>query len=76
MCASIDDEDSEYDEELRLVAGDTHGLIAAKTVTDKDGEQVNIVCIRNPLGSFEWKGAWGDDSDKWTEELRKEVGFT
>jgi len=27
------------------------------------------------LGQFEWKGAWGDDSSEWTEELKKKVGF-
>lgn len=32
--------------------------------------------MRNPWGSFEWKGDWGDESDKWTPELKEQVGFT
>lgn len=32
--------------------------------------------LRNPWGSFEWKGDWGDDSDCWTPQIKKQVGFT
>ena len=31
-----------------------------------------IVQVRNPWGSFEWKGDWSDKSDMWTDELRKQ----
>ena len=31
------------------------------------GEAQRLVCLRNPWGSFEWTGAWGDKSSKWTE---------
>ena len=30
--------------------------------------------IRNPWGSMEWRGDWGDDSPLWTPELRRELG--
>ena len=53
------------------MAGHAYGLIAAKTVTDKSGNTVNIVKLRNPWGQFEWKGAWGDDSEDWTPEIKK-----
>lgn len=62
MCAGIDGGNEEKDKELGLVAGHAYGLIAAKTVTGKDGKKVNLVNLRNPWGQFEWKGAWGDDS--------------
>lgn len=29
--------------------------------------------MRNPWGAFEWSGRWGDKSDCWTPELRKEL---
>jgi len=28
------------------------------------------VKIRNPWGSFEWKGDWSDNSQVWTEEAK------
>lgn len=37
---------------------------------------MDIINLRNPWGSFEWNGAWGDDSDEWTPELKQQVGFT
>lgn len=35
----------------------------------------NLVKLRNPWGSGEWKGDWSDKSDLWTDELREYVGF-
>lgn len=32
--------------------------------------------LRNPWGKFEWKGDWGDESDLWTDELKKKAGLT
>ena len=32
-----------------------------------------LIKVRNPLGTFEWDGAWRDDDPKWTEEMKKEV---
>ena len=29
--------------------------------------------MRNPWGKENYKGDWADDSDKWTDDLRKEV---
>ena len=37
MCAGIDGGDEVQDKELGLVSGHAYGLIAAKTVTDKNG---------------------------------------
>lgn len=71
MCAGISGDNEEQDKELGLVAGHAYGLIKAATVKDKSGQEVNIVQLRNPWGSFEWKGSWSDDSDDWTPELMK-----
>ena len=35
-----------------------------------------IVKLRNPWEDFHWKGGlYSDDSDKWTPELKQEVGY-
>lgn len=60
-------------ENLGLVPGHSYGLIAAAQVKNKVGEMVNLVKLRNPWGKFEWQGAWGDNSDEWTDDLRKEL---
>ena len=31
--------------------------------------------LRNPWGSFEWKGDWSDNSDCWTPELKQRLGL-
>lgn len=50
--------------------------MACAIVKDKAGKDTKIVKVRNPWGSFEWKGDWGDDSDCWTEEAKKQVDLT
>lgn len=45
-----------------IVQGHAYSLIAAKEV---DGFQ--MVQLRNPWGTFEWKGAWCDSSPLWQQ---------
>eukprot|EP01043_Picozoa_sp_COSAG02_P009578 COSAG02_NODE_327_length_24561_cov_92.867754_17_plen_735_part_00 len=33
-----------------------------------------LLNLRNPWGSYEWNGDFSDESDKWTPELKLEVG--
>jgi len=74
--AGSTDASAETLEELGLVAQHSYGLLAAKRVQTEDGEEVELVQLRNPWGDFEWNGDWGDDSDCWTPELKEQVGFT
>ena len=70
--------EAENMDELRdvgLVAAHAYGLIAAKKITDKDGDEARLLLLRNPWGKFEWTGKWNDNSDCWTPELKEEVGF-
>ena len=52
-----------------------YSLIAAAEVKNKMGKLVQLVQLRNPWGQFEWTGDWGDDSDCWTPQLRKQLGM-
>jgi len=45
-------------------------------VTGSDGRIANIVQVRNPWGSFEWDGDWGDNSPLWTPQARRKIGQT
>jgi calpain-15 len=41
-----------------------------------NGNEVQLCKIRNPWGKVEWNGDWGDDSDKWTDQLKEELELT
>ena len=42
---------------------------------DVDGREARIVQVRNPWGSFEWKGDWGDASKIWSDSAKQQVKF-
>ena len=42
-------------------------------VKDVDGQK--LCQIRNPWGNFEWKGAWSDNSDLWTDDIKERIGW-
>eukprot|EP00614_Pseudopedinella_elastica_P017189 CAMPEP_0172646344 /NCGR_PEP_ID=MMETSP1068-20121228/240191_1 /TAXON_ID=35684 /ORGANISM="Pseudopedinella elastica, Strain CCMP716" /LENGTH=866 /DNA_ID=CAMNT_0013460601 /DNA_START=1 /DNA_END=2601 /DNA_ORIENTATION=- len=48
-----------------LVPGHAYTLLTAK----EGPGGVKLVRLRNPWGSFEWTGAFSDESDAWTPEL-------
>lgn len=50
-----------------LVSGHAYSVIQVK-----EGLGVKLLNIRNPWGQFEWNGAWGDESEEWTEEMIEE----
>jgi hypothetical protein len=56
--------------DLGLVNGHAYSLLG---VYDEDGYK--LVKLRNPWGSFEWKGDFSDDSPLWTEDLKKKVHY-
>ena len=63
-------------ESLGLVAMHSYGLLAVHKVEDKFGDEVVLLQLRNPWGSFEWSGDWSDDSDCWSPAMKEQVGFT
>jgi calpain-15 len=40
---------------------------------DINGEK--LLKLRNPWGSHEWVGDWGEKSNKWTDDLKKKVDY-
>jgi calpain-15 len=63
-------DEGQYDDK-GIVPGHAYSLLAARTITDKYGEQVNLVQMRNPWKEGEWTGRFSDHDDEWTEELRE-----
>jgi hypothetical protein len=79
MAAGINPLDAEQAKKIHdmgLITEHSYGLIAAAEVKDRDGKMVQLVQLRNPWGNFEWNGDWGDTSDCWTDELKRELNLT
>ena len=57
--------------DLGLVPGHAYSLISAHQLGS-----YRVFKLRNPWGRFEWNGAFSDNSELWTEEFKKQVGFT
>uniref|UniRef100_A0A0G4HLT5 Calpain catalytic domain-containing protein n=1 Tax=Chromera velia CCMP2878 TaxID=1169474 RepID=A0A0G4HLT5_9ALVE len=57
-----------------------NGLItthAYSIIQTYSGHNHLLLCLRNPHGRTEWKGAWGDSSRKWEEhpQIARALGF-
>ena len=50
-----------------LVAGHAYTLLGTATVQDSNGEECQIVQLRNPWAHTEWNGDWSDRSSCWTD---------
>jgi hypothetical protein len=68
-----------------LVAGHAYSIISAVEVVERvgglpkpNGKTFRLVHLRNPWGSYEWKGAWSDKSSMWQKykSIAKQVGHT
>lgn len=71
MACAVGDEDFPGEHKTKgLATNHAYTLIGAYSV---QGNQ--LVKVRNPWGSYEWKGAWHDKDPKWTNQIKKEVGF-
>jgi len=56
-------------EKMGLIGGHAYGIIAAKHIVDENGNDLQLLCVRNPWGSHEWNGDWSDKSPLWTDEV-------
>jgi len=65
-------------EEMGLQAPHAYGIMDLREA-EVDGGIVRLLKIRNPWGERAprtWKGAWGKDSEKWTDDLKLKLGVT
>ena len=56
-----------------LVPGHAYSLIGVHEVVSKG---LKLCKIRNPWGQFEWDGDWSDKSLLWTEETKRDFGWS
>jgi hypothetical protein len=45
-------------------------MMTVAVLEDSEGNKDQVCQLRNPWGSFEWKGKWSDSSTAWREEDR------
>ena len=57
-----------------LVDAHAYSLISAMELS-YGVSKVKLLKIRNPWGFKEWNGDWSDNSDKWTEDLKRQAKF-
>jgi len=55
---------------MGLIGGHAYSVIAAH-----EGDDFQILKVRNPWGEHEWNGDWSDKSPLWTDELREELNY-
>ncbi|CAK0865590.1 unnamed protein product, partial [Prorocentrum cordatum] len=63
-------------EEMGLQAPHAYGILDVREAS-VGGRIARLLKIRNPWGERAprtWQGDWGKDSDKWTPELKRELG--
>ena len=64
MGASIDSDGENKDDSKGLVAGHAYSVLDARSFQAAEG-RINLLHLRNPWGTFEWKGAWSDNAPEW-----------
>ena len=63
-------------ESLGLIGNHSYTVLDVKESKDAQGKLIQLIRLRNPWGDFEWKGDWGDSSELWTAQIKKELGWT
>ena len=61
-------------EEMGLIKDHNYVLYDIFEIKEKDNNNQLLLKLKNPIPSdINWKGDWSNESDKWTEELNKQV---
>eukprot|EP00347_Sterkiella_histriomuscorum_P016829 403351694 len=60
---------------IGLVSDHAYAVIQAVDIEIKEYGRLQLLKLRNPWGHKEWMGDWSDKSDKWNDDLRKQLNF-
>jgi len=75
MTGTIYDHPDDLQRAAGLVEMHAYSILGVKELELSNGSTVKLLRVRNPWGSFEWKGDWSDNSQLWTPALKKAAGF-
>ena len=60
---------------LGLITNHAYTVINSAVLKKSNGAEIKLLKMKNMWGTNEWVGDWSDNSLKWTQEFKKEVGL-
>ena len=60
---------------LGLITNHAYTVINSAVLKKSNGAEIKLLKMKNMWGTNEWVGDWSDNSSKWTQEFKKEVGL-
>ena len=60
---------------LGLITNHAYTVIQTAVLRKTNGSEIKLLKMMNVWGTNEWVGDWSDNSSKWTQEFKKEVGL-
>lgn len=58
-----------------IIENHSYTVLDAREVDLGNGNSERLVKLRNPWGHKEWKGAWSNGSNNWTDYVRKQLNY-
>ena len=60
---------------LGLITNHAYSVIGTAVLKKPNGNEIQLLKMKNMWGTNEWIGDWSDQSLKWTQEFKKAVGL-
>ena len=60
---------------LGLITNHAYTVISSSVLKKSNGAEIKLLKMKKIWGTNEWVGDWSDNSSKWTQEFKKEVGL-
>ena len=60
---------------LGLITNHAYTIINTAVLRKSNGSEIKLIKMMNNWGTNEWVGDWSDNSSKWSQEFKKEVGL-
>jgi hypothetical protein len=60
---------------MGLITNHAYSVIGTAVLTKPNGNEIQLIKMKNMWGTNEWIGDWSDKSLKWTQEFKKAVGL-
>lgn len=53
----------------------SYSILGIAKIVQNDGDNITLMCLRNPFAKCEWVGDWSDGSRNWTSQIKSAVGY-